>query len=76
MVTSLNPVLLNVVYAITGGALTLAFMWLGWRLFNFLTPFNVNEELRRGNTAVGMMVLGLLVGIGVSMGLVIGLSMN
>ncbi len=76
MFVSLNPVLLNVVYAITGGVLTLAFMLAAWWILKILTPFDVNEQLRNGNKAVGMMVMGFLIGVGLATGLVIGLSMN
>lgn len=72
----LMPMLLNFVYAALGGALTLLFMWLGCRIFNHLACFNLSEELRNGNTAVGLMVMGILIGVGIAMGLVVGLGLN
>ena len=69
-------VILNIAYALLGGVLTLAFMWLGYKVFNSLAPFNIVEELHKGNRAVGSMVMGLLIGIGIAMGLVIGLGLN
>ena len=33
-------------------------------------------ELSKGNTAVGMMVMGMFIGIGVGIGLVIGMGLN
>ncbi len=76
MLTSYNPVVLNILYAAAGGVLTLVFMWIGVKLFSRFRSFNVDEELADGNTAVGMMVMGLLIGIGLAMGLVIGLGLN
>lgn len=76
MSAPLIPMLLNFVYAAMGGALTLFFMWLGCRIFNHMACFNLSEELRSGNTAVGMMVMGILIGVGIAMGLVVGLGLN
>jgi uncharacterized membrane protein YjfL (UPF0719 family) len=72
----LDPILLNFLYAFLGGALTLAFMWLGCKLFNHMVSFSLGEELSKGNTAVGLMVMGIFIGVGVAMGLVIGLGLS
>ena len=63
-------------YAIVGGFLTLGFMWLGCKLFNHTVNFSIARELKAGNTAVGLMVMGMFIGIGVALGLVIGLGLN
>jgi uncharacterized membrane protein YjfL (UPF0719 family) len=73
---TLQPLLLNFVYVVLGGALTLAFMWLGCKIFNHLVCFNLSDELGKGNTAVGMMVMGIFIGVGIAMGLVVGLGLN
>jgi uncharacterized membrane protein YjfL (UPF0719 family) len=73
---SLDPILLNFVYAAMGGAMTLTFMWLGCKIFGHIVDFDVQAELARGNQAVGMMILGIFIGIGIAMGLVIGLGLN
>ena len=69
-------ILLNFIYAVLGGTVTLAFMWFGYKLFDRLTPFDTAEELKKGNTAVGLAVLGILLGIGIAIGLVIGMGLN
>jgi len=69
-------VLGNLAYAIVGGCLTVAFMVMGYKILDHITPFNTSEELQKGNRAVGMMVHGILTGIGVAIGLVIGLGLN
>lgn len=76
MSTMLDPVVLNFVYAILGGFLTLFFMWLGCKIFNHIVCFNISEELSKGNMAVGLMIMGIFIGIGTAMGLVIGLGLN
>lgn len=72
----MSPIIVNLTYALIGGAMTLAFMWAGYFLFQRFTPFDVSRELANGNRAVGSMVMGMFIGIGIAMGLVIGLSLN
>ncbi len=76
MTDTLDPIVLNFLYAIMGGVLTLAFMWLGCKLFNHAVSFKIGEELSKGNIAVGLMVMGIFIGIGTALGLVIGLGLN
>ncbi len=73
---TLPPILLNFVYVILGGLLTLFFMKMGCSIFNRMVCFNISEELAKGNIAVGLMVMGLFIGIGVALGLVIGLGLG
>jgi len=75
-VLSLNPVIINFIYAVLGGAVTLVFMWVGYKMFDVMTNFNTTEELAKGNRAVGAMVMGMFIGVGIAMGLVVGLSLN
>lgn len=72
----MGPVIVNFIYALLGGVMTLAFMWVGYSIFDRLTPFDIAQELAKGNRAVGSMVMGMFIGIGIAMGLVIGLSLN
>ena len=72
----ISPMLLNFLYAIFGGFLTLFFMWLGCRIFNHSAGFDINDELSRGNVAVGLMIMGIFIGIGTALGLVIGLGLS
>lgn len=72
----MSPVIINFIYAILGGILTLVFMGIGYKLFDMMTPFSIPDELAKGNRAVGSMVMGLFIGVGVAMGLVVGLSLN
>lgn len=76
MTGPINPILLNFIYAIFGGLLTLVFMKLGCSMFNKIVSFNISDELGKGNIAVGLMVMGLFIGIGIALGLVIGLGLS
>ena len=72
----MSPIIVNLTYALVGGGITLVFMWIGYFVFNKFTPFDIAQELAKGNCAVGYMVMGMFIGIGIAMGLVIGLSLN
>jgi uncharacterized membrane protein YjfL (UPF0719 family) len=76
MTDALDPIVLNFLYAITGGGLTLFFMWLGCKIFNHMVSFSISDELGKGNTAVGLMVMGIFIGIGIAVGLTVGLGLN
>jgi len=73
---TVSPVIVNLIYALIGGTMTLLFMAAAYLVFNRLTPFDLADELVKGNRAVGSMVMGMFIGIGIAMGLVIGLSLN
>lgn len=76
MTDYLDPIVLNFVYAIFGGSLTIFFMWLGCKVFSHIVNFNIGDELAKGNIAVGIMISGIFIGIGTALGLVIGLGLN
>jgi len=70
------PILLNFVYVVFGGILTLIFMKISCTMFNKMVSFNISDELGKGNIAVGLMVMGIFIGLGISLGLVIGLGLS
>lgn len=72
----LGPIVLNLVYAALGGLLMLVSGWIAYRLFLNVVGFNVRDELKAGNIAVGLAVMGIFLATGIGMGLVIGLSLN
>ena len=72
----LTAMIVNLVYSIIGGSLTLLFMYFGYKMFDKFTDFNTSDELAKDNKAVGLVVLGIFVGVGVAIGLVIGLGLN
>lgn len=76
MLDLIDPILLNFIYAALGGFLTIWFMRMGCRSFNKIVTFNISDELAKGNVAVGLMIAGMFIGIGIASGLVIGLGLS
>ena len=68
--------LLNFAYAVLGAIVTLLAMTIGYWVFDRMTPFDTGASLRDGNTAVGIVIAGIFIGLGIAMGLVIGLGLN
>jgi len=68
--------LLNFLYAIFGAILTIAFMVIGYRIFDKITPFNTSKQLEEKNVAVGIVVESIFIGLGIAVGLVIGMGLN
>ena len=66
----------NFAYAVAGALVTLAFMVLGYRIFDRLTPFDISRELAEKNVAVGIVVGSIFIGLGIAVGLVIGMGLN
>ena len=72
----LTAMIVNLVYSIIGGFLTLLFMYFGYKWFDKFTKFDTSNELAKDNRAVGLVVMGIFIGVGVAVGLVIGLGLN
>jgi len=72
----LSILVLNFTYVLIGAFFTLAFMALGYMLFDRMTPFNTSVELQKGNISVGIVVGAIFIGVGVAIGLVIGMGLN
>ncbi len=68
--------LLNFGYAIAGAILTIAFMVIGYKIFDKMTPFDTSKQLAEKNMAVGVVVGSIFVGLGIAIGLVIGMGLN
>lgn len=68
--------LMNILYTICGAVLTIVFMVCGYKIFDKITPFDTGEELHGKNTAVGMVIGAMFIGLGIAAGLVIGLGLH
>jgi uncharacterized membrane protein YjfL (UPF0719 family) len=68
----LGILMANFVYAVFGVILTL----LGFKLFDRVTPFDTSKQLSDNNTAVGIVVGSIFIGLGIAVGLVIGMGLN
>lgn len=72
----LTAMIVNFIYCIIGGVLTLLFMYFGYKWFDRFTTFDTSDQLAKDNRAVGLVVMGIFIGVGVAIGLVIGLGLN
>ena len=72
----LGIIMANFVYAVFGVILTLIFMLLGFKLFDRVTPFDTSKQLSDNNTAVGIVVGSIFIGLGIAVGLVMGMGLN
>ena len=66
----------NFTYAILGALLTILFMVFGYKILDWITPFDTSKQLGEGNVAIGMVIGSMFVGLGIAVGLVIGLGLN
>jgi len=54
-----NPYIATVVYAL----LSLVLMFVGYKIFDLVTPFKFNEEIKEKNPAAGALIAGLFISI-------------
>ena len=66
----------NFTYAIIGALLTILFMVLGFKILDWITPFDTSKQLGEGNVAIGIVIGSMFVGLGIAVGLVVGLGLN
>ena len=66
----------NFIYAISGALLTIEFMLLGYKILDWITPFDTSKQLGEGNVAIGIVIGSMFVGLGIAVGLVVGLGLN
>ncbi len=66
----------NFTYAILGAVLTILFMVLGYKILDWITPFDTSKQLGEGNVAIGIVIGSMFVGLGIAVGLVVGLGLN
>ncbi len=66
----------NFLYAIVGVLVGVISSVLTYKLINRITAFDIPNELEKGNLAVGVVVSGIFIMIGLIVGLIIGMSLN
>ncbi|MES3040572.1 MAG: DUF350 domain-containing protein [Pseudomonadota bacterium] len=74
--TEFNPIILNLIYATCGSALSLIISWIASAVFERRMGFRIKDALAAGNLSVGVVMLGIFIGNGIGMGIIIGLSLN
>ena len=66
----------NFLYAIFGVMVGVISSVFTYKLINRTTHFDIPNELEKGNLAVGVVVGGIFIMIGLIVGLIIGMSLN
>ena len=66
----------NFLYAIVGVMVGVISSVLTYKLINRITAFDIPNGLEKGNLAVGVVVSGIFIMIGLIVGLIIGMSLN
>jgi len=66
----------NLIYAIISIAIGIYAMSYAFRVFDKIIPGNTGEKLMENPLAIGIVVAGIMVGVGVCVGQIIGLSLN
>lgn len=66
----------NFIYAIFGVFVGMVSSIATYKLVNRTTRFDIPNELEKGNLAVGVVVGGIFIMIGLIVGLIIGMSLN
>ena len=66
----------NFTYAILGALITIVLMMLGYKVLDWMTPFDTSQQLGENNVAVGIVVGSMFIGLGIAVGLVVGLGLN
>ena len=72
-----DPIMIrNFIYAIFGVIVGMLSSISTYKLVNKTTRFDIPIELEKGNLAVGVVVGGIFIMIGLIVGLIIGMSLN
>jgi uncharacterized membrane protein YjfL (UPF0719 family) len=66
----------NFIYAIFGVIVGVLASVGTYKFINRITRFDIPNELEKGNLAVGIVVGGIFIMIGLIVGLIIGMSLN
>ena len=72
----LEIVVAKVTYAVLGALVTIVLMMVGYKVLDWLKPFDTSKQLGENNVAVGIVVGAMFLGLGIAVGLVVGLGLN
>ena len=66
----------NLIYAVIGIAIGIYAMIFAYRVFDKIVPGDTGQKLMENPLAIGVVVAGIIIGVGVCVGQIIGLSLN
>ena len=71
-----QTIILNFMYASVGLILGLFFCFVGFKIFDKITPFNTEKQLKEGNIAVAIVTGSIFISIGIMVANIIGMALN
>lgn len=57
----MNPILSSIIYFAIG----MVFCGIGYKVFDMITPFDLNKEIDEHNVAAGLAVAGIFIGVAI-----------
>lgn len=57
----MNPIVSTIIYFAIG----MAFCAIGYKIFDIITPFDLNNEIDNHNVAAGLSVAGIFIGVAI-----------
>ena len=71
----IDPLTIKALCIFIGPLWGLMLMWLGFKVFDSVTPFDTAKQLSEGNSAVGTVVGSIFIGVGLCVGLIVGIAL-
>ncbi|MCT4564833.1 MAG: DUF350 domain-containing protein [Maledivibacter sp.] len=57
----MNPIVSTIIYFVIG----MVFCAIGYKVFDIITPFDLNKEIDDHNVAAGLSVAGIFIGVAI-----------
>lgn len=57
----MNPIISTIIYFVIG----MVFCAIGYKIFDIITPFDLNKEIDDHNVAAGLAVAGIFIGVAI-----------
>ncbi len=71
-----QTIALNFMYATCGLILGLIFCFIGFKIFDRITSFSTEKQLKEGNIAVAIVTASIFISIGIMVANIIGMALN
>ena len=71
-----QTIVLNFTYASCGLILGLCFCFVGFKLFDRITKFDTELQLKEGNIAVAIVTASIFISIGIMVANIVGMALN
>lgn len=72
----LSVIAVNLTYSVIAIVLVIAAMFIGFRVIDYVTDIEPEDEMKKGNISVGIFYAGMFIGIGIAIGSVLSRSLT